>query len=31
MEDAGLGPLDIDEDFYLPILHLYFSDDLTVA
>ena len=23
--------LDIDEDFYLPILHLYFSDDLTVA
>ena len=23
--------LDIDEDFYLPTIHLYFSDDLTVA
>jgi len=23
--------LDIDEDFYTPVLHLYFSDDLTIA
>ena len=23
--------LGIDEDFYVPVLHLYFSDDLTVA
>jgi len=23
--------LDIDEDYYVPIIHLYFSDDLTIA
>ena len=23
--------LNIDEDFYTPVLHLYFSDDLTIA
>ena len=23
--------LNIDEDFYIPVLHLYFSDDLTIA
>ena len=23
--------LDIDEEFYTPVLHLYFSDDLTIA
>ena len=26
-----LRQLNIDEDFYTPVLHLYFSDDLTVA
>lgn len=30
-ETPTFDSLDIDEDYYVPVIHLYFSDDLTVA
>ena len=30
-EDVQFDHLDIDPDTFIPIIHLYFSDDLTVA
>ena len=30
-ESLAFDALNIDEDQFIPIIHLYFSDDLTVA
>ena len=30
-EDLQFDMLDIDPDSFVPVIHLYFSDDLTVA
>ena len=30
-ESYKFDDLDIDEDYYVPVIHLYFSDDLTVG